>query len=233
MALRVGLLDHPDGRRKLQTGAVPKAGGTAVLTATLITLSVGAALWPGLTSFLSQDARFWSLLAAAGFMGLVGLLDDCAACAAGTSCSASSSPSACSSSRAGVYVDTVNLFGVEDATSAFWGWPFTVFWLLGAINALNLIDGMDGLLGAVGLIICLAPGRHGRASPAQLAVVGRWPCALAGGLLGFLRVQPAAGDDLPGRLRQHAHRPGRRGAGHSAFAQGPGDRRPGWPRWPC
>jgi len=63
--------------------------------------------------------------------------------------------------------------------------PFTVFWLLGAINSLNLIDGMDGLLSCVGIIICLAM--------AAMAVLGdHWVAAcvavaLGGALLGFLR----------------------------------------------
>src|SRR5439155_5894298 len=63
--------------------------------------------------------------------------------------------------------------------------PFTLFWLLGAINSLNLIDGMDGLLSSVGLIVTLAM--------AAMAVLGeQWMAAcvavaLAGALLGFLR----------------------------------------------
>ena len=29
--------------------------------------------------------------------------------------------------------------------------PFTLFWLLGAINAVNLLDGIDGLASTVGM----------------------------------------------------------------------------------
>src|SRR5262249_14448388 len=62
--------------------------------------------------------------------------------------------------------------------------PFTIFWLLGAINALNLIDGMDGLLTSVGLIISAAIA-------VMAAYQGHWMAAcmavaLAGALLGFL-----------------------------------------------
>src|SRR5690606_290757 len=32
--------------------------------------------------------------------------------------------------------------------------PFTVFWLLGAINSLNLLDGIDGLATTIGIILC-------------------------------------------------------------------------------
>src|SRR5207249_10931 len=39
--------------------------------------------------------------------------------------------------------------------------PFTIFWLLGAINSLNLLDGLDGFLGSVGIIIPLAMAAMG------------------------------------------------------------------------
>jgi UDP-GlcNAc:undecaprenyl-phosphate GlcNAc-1-phosphate transferase len=31
--------------------------------------------------------------------------------------------------------------------------PFTIFWLLGAINAINLLDGIDGLATTLGIIL--------------------------------------------------------------------------------
>ncbi|HID23519.1 MAG TPA: undecaprenyl/decaprenyl-phosphate alpha-N-acetylglucosaminyl 1-phosphate transferase, partial [Planctomycetaceae bacterium] len=62
--------------------------------------------------------------------------------------------------------------------------PFTVFWILGAINALNLIDGTDGLATSVGLVLCLAIAGiailTGHRTEAFLA------CAMAGALAGFL-----------------------------------------------
>ena len=63
--------------------------------------------------------------------------------------------------------------------------PFTIFWLLGAINAFNLIDGIDGLASSVGLVLCLT-----------IAAITAWQgntgetlimLAFAGALLGFLR----------------------------------------------
>src|SRR4051812_42512455 len=76
VAVRVGLVDRPDGRRKLQVRPIPKAGGPAVLCAILATLALVAGLKPGLAAFLANDARFWSLLGAATVIGLVGLADD-------------------------------------------------------------------------------------------------------------------------------------------------------------
>jgi UDP-GlcNAc:undecaprenyl-phosphate GlcNAc-1-phosphate transferase len=84
----------------------------------------------------------------------------------------------------GVSIEAVRLFTWRLEL----GWlavPFTLFWLLGAINSLNLLDGMDGLLGSIGTIVSLAIA-------ALAAWHGHWAAAcvaatLAGGLLGFLR----------------------------------------------
>ena len=204
------------GGAELQARAVPKAGGAAVLTATLVTLTVGAALWPGLTSFsfLAQDARFWSLVAAASFMGLVGLIDD-------------------SRDLRGRHKLLGQLVAVSmlvfrrlvhrhpppvrlESSSACSASPFTVFWLLACINALNLIDGMDGLLGSVGAIICLAlavmaPGRQAWRA-AAVAGPGRGP-----GRLPVLQLAAGVASSS-GDCGQHAHRPGRRRAGHPELA---------------
>ena len=64
------------------------------------------------------------------------------------------------------------------------GIPFTLFWLLGAINALNLLDGVDGLATSVGIVLS-----------ASIAVIalhmgyrteGFLALAMAGALAGFL-----------------------------------------------
>jgi UDP-GlcNAc:undecaprenyl-phosphate GlcNAc-1-phosphate transferase len=84
----------------------------------------------------------------------------------------------------GVVVERISLFG-WDIELGLLAIPFTLFWLLGAINSLNLIDGMDGLLSSLGLIICLALA-------AMAVLTEHWAMAavgvvLAGALLGFLR----------------------------------------------
>ena len=63
--------------------------------------------------------------------------------------------------------------------------PFTVFWIVGAVNAFNLIDGLDGL--ASGLAVIAATGMAGSLffleSPGQMFLY----LAFIGSLLGFLR----------------------------------------------
>jgi UDP-GlcNAc:undecaprenyl-phosphate GlcNAc-1-phosphate transferase len=182
-ALRCGLVDEPDGRRKMQRQAIPLAGGIAVFLASTATLVLTLLSDGPVSDTLSDKASsLLGLLLAAVVICGVGLADDFHSLrgrhklfgqlvAVGLVMST------------GVVVRTVQVFGfnLELGPLAF---PFTALWLLGAINALNLLDGMDGLLGCVGLIISLAL--------AVLAVMaGQWAaaavaCALAGALLAFL-----------------------------------------------
>ncbi len=83
----------------------------------------------------------------------------------------------------GLMIDSVQLFGfkVELGLLAV---PFTLFFLLGAINALNLIDGLDGLATGVGIVVSVAISvmatLSGHPVEAFLAL------AMAGALTGFL-----------------------------------------------
>lgn len=63
--------------------------------------------------------------------------------------------------------------------------PFTMFWLMGAINALNLIDGIDGLASSVGVI--LSATIAGMAWMIGHEIDAVIAMALCGAILGFLR----------------------------------------------
>jgi UDP-GlcNAc:undecaprenyl-phosphate GlcNAc-1-phosphate transferase len=184
LAVRYGLVDRPDGRRKIHARPIPVSGGLAVLAATAATLG-GAALVPGGLQEHLADQGHWllGLLLGAVTICAVGVADDCGRLRARHKllgqCLAVFVVMAC-----GVLVQRVHLFGwwLDLGSLAV---PFTTFLLLGAINSLNLLDGMDGLLGTVGVIVSLALA-------GMAALAGQWPAAavafaLAGSLLGFLR----------------------------------------------
>jgi UDP-GlcNAc:undecaprenyl-phosphate GlcNAc-1-phosphate transferase len=178
-----GLVDQPDGRRKIHDCAVPLAGGPVLLVAACLAV-VATLLFPfpfaGVGS--ADDFSLLGLLCGSLTIAAVGVIDDRyglrgrhkllgQALAAGIVIAF------------GVLVRDVQLFGwhLELGPLAV---PFTLFLLLGAINSLNLIDGMDGLLGSVGLILSLALA-------VMAALAGHWGAAavavaLAGALLGFL-----------------------------------------------
>jgi UDP-GlcNAc:undecaprenyl-phosphate GlcNAc-1-phosphate transferase len=86
-------------------------------------------------------------------------------------------------------------YGLEIRQLQLLGWtidlgvlavPFTVFWLLGAINALNLLDGFDGLAATVGLLTSLLIACISIISGQPFAALVS--LALAGGCLAFLHV---------------------------------------------
>lgn len=183
-ASRFGLLDHPDGRRKIHAKPTPVAGGLAILSATIITLLVAGFTSPLLHRSLEKDAGFLAgLMLAAVLISVLGVMDDYG-------------------KLRGRYkllgqiaiVSLVIMMGVKVESFRLLDWPvhlgwmsipFTAFFLLGAINSLNLLDGMDGLLSVIGIIVTLGFG-------VIAALNESWTAAcvaviLAGGLLGFLR----------------------------------------------
>lgn len=179
---RLGLLDHPAGR-KAHLCATPVVGGLAILIALLITLGLGhgatgrATLGFGLAAILLTGAgvlddrndlswrvRILIQIVAALVLAWVG----------------------------GIRIENVgNLFGQGSFELGAWSIPFTVFATVGIINAINMIDGEDGLAGSLVLValvmLCAAAwyaGNHPvfqRASVIVGAVAGflmfnlRWP----------------------------------------------------------
>jgi UDP-GlcNAc:undecaprenyl-phosphate GlcNAc-1-phosphate transferase len=183
LALHLRLVDNPDGRRKLHGRSTPVAGGPILL------LSVGPALllaflWPG--SPLAQAEvigdHILGLLPAALVICSVGILDDLGRLRGRHKLAgqllAVSIVVAC-----GARIDRMRLFDA-DFDLGLLSIPFTLFFLLGAINSLNLIDGMDGLLTSVSLITCVSFGcvaiLGGKDATACVAF------ALASALLAFL-----------------------------------------------
>jgi len=84
---------------------------------------------------------------------------------------------------AGWTVQSVTLFGIEIALS-WLAIPFTLFWIVGAINAFNLLDGLDGLATGAAAIILGATAfiAHQSGNGAALAL----SAGFVGILLGFL-----------------------------------------------
>ena len=183
LALRFGLVDRPDPERKLYRGVIPLAGGLSVLAATcLAPLVVG--LFSESQSHLLTEHRgqLQPLLAAAFILAAVGVLDDRVRLR-GRQKLAGQVLAVTVLITNGVLIRTIAIFGIE-LDLGLLSVPFTVLWLLGAINALNLIDGADGLATTVGVIcaisIAIMASLGGQASEAMVAA------SLAGALLGFL-----------------------------------------------
>jgi UDP-GlcNAc:undecaprenyl-phosphate GlcNAc-1-phosphate transferase len=184
LAPRFGLVDHPDGKRKTHARPTPVGGGVAVLVATSGALAIGLAATGGFDDACGSHGEFLLGLFVAGtIICVVGLADDLWGLR-GRHKVLGQLVAIVVVMYAGVVVERIQLFNWCQELGLL-AIPFTVFWLLGAINSLNLMDGMDGLLGCVGTIISLAIAVMAVLSNSW--VVACLAVALAGALLGFLR----------------------------------------------
>jgi UDP-GlcNAc:undecaprenyl-phosphate GlcNAc-1-phosphate transferase len=183
LALHSGLVDRPDGIRKIHSRPTPVAGGLAVLLAMILTLS-GAVIvqHPDQDIIVGQLSELGWLLAAALVICSVGVLDDYG-CLRGRHKLLGQVAACAMLVGSGLLVRRISFFDLSVDLGILAG-PVTILILLGAINSLNLLDGIDGLLSTVGLIVTLGMG--------MMALLGEhWPTAalafaMAGALLGFL-----------------------------------------------
>lgn len=175
-----GVMDVPDGGRKLHCRPVPVWGGVAVYLAMVL-----AMLAAGLGSFgVGEELTELSavVIAAGGLVCFFGCVDDHCRLPARLKLLlqiASVLPVV----MVGYSVQSITLFGCW-IDLGWLGVPLTVLWLVGCINAINLLDGMDGLASMVGLFtaatmaaIATHQGNH------YVVVVA---VALVGALAGFL-----------------------------------------------
>ncbi len=183
VAPRVGLVDRPDQRRKLHATPVPVAGGLAVFLSTLLvvgTLTLVPNGWQ--EELLKARPALLSLLAASVMVVLLGLADDRFSLR-GRQKLAGQIVVALWLAYSGHTIGSIELLGYNIELGLL-SVPFTIFWLLGAMNAINLLDGIDGLATTLGIILTLTIAAMGAMTHhPSITIVG---LAFAGGLIGFL-----------------------------------------------
>ncbi len=167
----LGLLDHPDGGRKIHACVTPLVGGFAVTGAALAATV--------LVAFLTHDARFVGLGIGVAMMFLIGAIDD----------RKHQPPLLRLGAAMAVLILLIALvpdFSVGELrfgrASTIWMLPglagigFTLVCLVGLLNAINMADGKNGIVIGFGLIWTVIMAFH---APAML-----WPVmAGAGGAL--------------------------------------------------
>ena len=145
LAVKLGAMDVPDGKRRIHDHPIPRMGGLAIFFGFL----VATVLFAELTN------QILGVLGGCLIIVISGVADDIyqlkwweklAAQAAATAVAISS----------GVLIEVVtnpNVFG--NTPHLVLGWlsvPVTVVWIIGITNAVNLIDGLDGLAAGVSII---------------------------------------------------------------------------------
>lgn len=205
---RLGMVDHPGGRRQ-HHGIVPRTGGLALFLA--FGLTVGSTLllpllipapfaaWLPPRNDIYELRRLLALLLGGTFCTVAGFLDD--------RYKWSSAPQylvqigAALIAIAGlIFLKHINspiqatwltgdstLLGGADGLAWWLVWPLTIFWFVGMMNTVNFLDGLNGLVAGVTAILCLVLAIHMlfRAEEPQLSVA-ILPVALLGSVLGFL-----------------------------------------------
>lgn len=183
LAVALNIVDKPDAHRKMHERVIPLGGGLGVLAAVLLAVGAAITLPNSVRDHLVGERRelFW-LLAAAIVLCAVGIVDDKRALK-GSHKLAGQIVAVLIAVFGGLMVEKVSFFGYSVALGPL-AIPFTVVWMIAAINALNLIDGVDGLATSVGIILCgalAAMAFHlGHDGDAALAL------AMVGALFGFL-----------------------------------------------
>src|SRR5215472_13287576 len=155
LARSLGLLDRPDGGRKMQRRPIPIGGGPVVLLAVAVALVVVWFACPeeSLASN-SNPAPLRGLFVASIGICVLGLADDFGRLR-GRHKLLGQLGIVSLVIWSGVSVQKIEAFGLVMDLGLLAA-PFTACLLLGAINSLNLLDGMDGLLSCVATIICLS-----------------------------------------------------------------------------
>jgi UDP-GlcNAc:undecaprenyl-phosphate GlcNAc-1-phosphate transferase len=183
VAAKVGLVDHPDNRRKTHPRPVPLGGGAAVFIATVLGLLVCLGMQG--KEFASRVVSELSLAAlgvAALWIVLVGVWDDSWGLR-GRHKLLAQLVAAGFLVATGFFFDKISIFG-QSVDLGILAVPFVMFWFLGAMNAVNLLDGADGFAGTIGLLMTIGLGLLAAAAGRPEASLVAF--TFAGAILGFL-----------------------------------------------
>ena len=157
IALAIGLVDHPDQKRKLHKKPIPLVGGIVVFIATVTTIAVMAVFFQDQLSSLNLDTpKIVGLLIAGLLILLLGIIDDRFAIRGRQKLLGQ------------IVVSTVLIyFGYQFDVIEVFGQKFELElkvvsvivaygWILIGINSVNLLDGADGFATTIGILTSVA-----------------------------------------------------------------------------
>lgn len=143
LAPRLGLLDHPDDRRKVHRHSVAPVGGIAIFSALLVAMIIHG----------EPSIELGYGLLGGAVLVIVGLLDDRFDLGYRMRFLAQIIAAAILTLGAGIQLSSLgDLIGIGPLVLGPMAAPLTVFAIVGVINAFNMIDGIDGLAGSLVLI---------------------------------------------------------------------------------
>lgn len=159
LAVRIGLVDKPDAKRKLHEKPIPLVGGLVIFVSTLSIVLIAVLAFGSFFPVLANNPvgfkweHLGLLIAAAVILG-IGVLDDRFKIRGRHKLLGQ------------ILAATVLIaFGYHfnEVSISRWSFSFGLFaifivyfWILGAINSVNLLDGADGFAGTLGFVVSLA-----------------------------------------------------------------------------
>ncbi|MEQ9379688.1 MAG: MraY family glycosyltransferase, partial [Pirellulales bacterium] len=173
LAPLLGMVDEPDAR-KVHVAPIPRVGGVGIALGTLVPLAVLMPWDPLLQAFVIGSLTLF----------IFGAWDDAVELSHWVKFVGQFAAAITVVFYGGLWVERFPFLGGEVLSPEI-GKPFTVFAMVGVINAINHSDGLDGLAGGEALLSLIVIGFLAVAADDSFGVV--LSCAVAGGILGFLR----------------------------------------------
>lgn len=142
LALKIGVVDHPD-ERKVHTRLMPRLGGLAIFLAIVVGYFV---------SGLYHEQMNSIILGLIVIVGL-GVVDDMYGLTARFKFLVEIGVACIIVFGSGLVIHFVTLPYFGKIELGFFGYILTIVWIVGITNAINLIDGLDGLSAGVSAIV--------------------------------------------------------------------------------
>ena len=181
LAPKLGLLDRPDAKRKLQQTPIPVGGGMVVFAVVAVALCALAASG-GLESTATLGGKIVAATIISCVCAVVGLIDDRWGLGGGAKCAAELLPIAAivmiTTPPAAIFVS-----GSTFSLGSFF-YLIAFLWLFGCVNSFNLLDGADGFVGTLGAMCLVTLALTAISTGAGDMATVCWLGAAA--LLGFL-----------------------------------------------
>lgn len=147
-AEKYGLIDHPDGKRKIHSTSKPLVGGIGIFTGLLVSMFLFMPFWENL-----------GIITAIIMIVTIGALDDMRDLSFKTRFLVQSGAAVSSMYFGGTVLHSFgDILGGGAVQTGFLALPITLFCIIGIINAVNMIDGLDGLAGGFSLVSITAFG---------------------------------------------------------------------------
>lgn len=175
-----GLVDKPN-ERKIHSTPIPRLGGIAIWTSTMLTFLLLIVL-----SYYPYGSLLSGILLGSSLMFLLGLIDDIYGLNAKFKLIIQLSIATIVFCL-GIRIETLfNPFGAQIILNPFVSYILTMGWIVGISNAVNFIDGIDGLAGSVITIGSVTLGLIAVAMVPPNIISALIAFILAGSMLAFL-----------------------------------------------